>query len=214
MDAGELVSSSSSVMRLKMADAFSPPYPSSLPHPSSLHGSIFTSPTPDPSETGNTPTHTHTHTDPKKCNLKNIPDFQTLRRDVALSPSPSTASTHPPPPTTSTTSNHPQPPPTKKARLSTPTRTNPSTPSSSPATKPSKKTPRGTSKSSPASRRKRDSDAGAPKKPSNAFFWFCQEQRGSLEEQFRGEGVAGQHSLTKILAQKWGETTTDDKKVT
>jgi hypothetical protein len=25
--------------------------------------------------------------------------------------------------------------------------------------------------------------------------------------------VAGQHSLTKILAQKWGETTAEDKKI-
>ena len=34
-----------------------------------------------------------------------------------------------------------------------------------------------------------------------------------MEERFRGEGVAGQHTLTKILAQKWGETSADDKKV-
>ena len=87
---------------------------------------------------------------------------------------------------------------------------------SSPATaspKSGKKAPKG-SKSSPASsRRRKDVDANAPKKPSNAFFWFCQAKRGSLEDQFRGEGMAGQHSLTKLLAQKWGETPSEEKQV-
>ena len=131
---------------------------------------------------------------------------QNLKQDIAAGPSPSP--TPHPPPSSQQQQQQTQPPPSKRPRLSTPT---PSTTTSS--TTKSKRTPKGAAKSSPASRRKKDQDSGAPKKPSNAFFWFCQEQRGSLEEQFRGEGVAGQHSLTKILAQKWGETTTDDRKV-
>ena len=64
-----------------------------------------------------------------------------------------------------------------------------------------------------ARRRKADTDPNQPKKPSNAFFWFCQEHRPSLQERFRGEGVQGQHDLTKILAKLWGETAPEDKKV-
>ena len=152
--------------------------------------------------------------------LYSTPDFVKLRQDVAPS-----LSSKPRPPTfasllTETNSKHHHllspapPPPTKKALDHHTTDTQPASSSSaSPSTKPTKRT-RGSAKGSAASRRKKDADSGAPKKPSNAFFWFCQEQRGSLEDQFRGEGVAGQHSLTKILAQKWGETSTEDKKVT
>lgn len=60
-------------------------------------------------------------------------------------------------------------------------------------------------------KRKGDGNSNVPKKPSNAFFWFCQEHRGSLQDQFRGEGVAGQHDLTKILAKLWSEATAEDK---
>ncbi len=63
------------------------------------------------------------------------------------------------------------------------------------------------------SRKKKDVDPHAPKKPSNAFFWFCQEHRPGLREQYRGEGVSGQHDLTKVLAKRWSETSTEDKKV-
>lgn len=62
-------------------------------------------------------------------------------------------------------------------------------------------------------RRKGEIDPNAPKKPSNAFFWFCQARRASLQEKFRGEGVTGQHDLTKALAKLWGETNTEEKKV-
>ena len=65
-----------------------------------------------------------------------------------------------------------------------------------------------------AKRRKGDIDPNAPKKPSNAFFWFCQANRAELQEQFKeGEVATGQHDLTKALARLWGETNTDDKKV-
>ena len=136
------------------------------------------------------------------CSIYVIDFVQTLRQDMAVSPSPSTKP-HPP---TQTTNNQQQPP-SKRVHLSTTTVTT--------AKSTAKKTPKTSTKRSPASsRRKKNANSNAPKKPSNAFFWFCQEQRGSLEEQFRGEGVAGQHSLTKILAQKWGETTAEEKEVT
>lgn len=62
-------------------------------------------------------------------------------------------------------------------------------------------------------KRKSDVDPLAPKKPSNAFFWFCQEYRPGLQEHFKGEGMAGQHDLTKILAKLWSETKMEDRKV-
>ena len=62
-------------------------------------------------------------------------------------------------------------------------------------------------------KKKPDVDPNAPKKPSNAFFWFCQEKRAPLQEQFRGEGMSGQHDLTKALAKLWSETDTEHKKV-
>lgn len=62
-------------------------------------------------------------------------------------------------------------------------------------------------------KRRPDADPNAPKKPSNAFFWFCQEMRPSLQEQCREEGMSGQHDLTKALAKLWSETKTEDKKV-
>lgn len=62
-------------------------------------------------------------------------------------------------------------------------------------------------------RRKAGVDPNAPKKPSNAFFWFCQERKPSLQDQFKGRGVAGQHDLTKVLAKLWSEITPEDKKV-
>ena len=153
-------------------------------------------------------------------------DFVQLHQDMVLppfsKPDPPILTSLPSSPSTQNTANHHLPPPPPLLQPSK--RTQPSSSSSSahllpptalptPAPKSTKRTPKGSAKRSPASRRKKDTDSNAPKKPSNAFFWFCQEQRGSMEERFRGEGVAGQHTLTKILAQKWGETSADDKKV-
>ena len=68
-------------------------------------------------------------------------------------------------------------------------------------------------KDSSGSRKKKDVDPNAPKKPSNSFFWFCQEHRPGLQSRFEGRGVAGQHELTKVLAKMWSEIKPDDKKV-
>lgn len=62
-------------------------------------------------------------------------------------------------------------------------------------------------------KRRGDVDPNAPKKPSNAFFWFCQDKRAALQEQVKVEGLGGQHDLTKALARLWSETKTEDKKV-
>jgi hypothetical protein len=62
-------------------------------------------------------------------------------------------------------------------------------------------------------KRRGDVDPNAPKKPSNAFFWFCQDKRAALQEQVKLEGLGGQHDLTKALARLWSETKTEDKKV-
>lgn len=88
------------------------------------------------------------------------------------------------------------------------------TPKCEPSPKPPNSKPKSSKgKGGGGGRKKRgDGNSNAPKKPSNAFFWFCQEHRGSLQDQFRGEGVAGQHDLTKILAKLWSEATAEDKK--
>lgn len=70
----------------------------------------------------------------------------------------------------------------------------------------------GTVKST-SKKRKGDVDPNAPKKPSNAFFWFCQDKRAALQEQVKVEGLGGQHDLTKALARLWSETKTEDRKV-
>ena len=240
-----------SLPRSRVGDSFSPP--PSFPLSTSLPRSIFTSPTPDPNETGLVTVGNFQERNlqiflviklsgnifstnfsagrfiflPATIDLYvfnsglrhnftacNFPLFhqtcshlefvQSLKQDIGAAHSPSPT----PPSLPPHTPHQLHPPPSKRPHVATPTQST----NSSSSTK-TKRTPKGATKSSPASRRKKDQDSSAPKKPSNAFFWFCQEQRGSLEDQFRGEGVAGQHSLTKILAQKWGETPTDDRKV-
>ena len=71
----------------------------------------------------------------------------------------------------------------------------------------------GTTHKGSSKKRKGDVDPNAPKKPSNAFFWFCQDKRAALQEQVKLEGLGGQHDLTKALARLWSETKTEDKKV-
>ena len=71
----------------------------------------------------------------------------------------------------------------------------------------------GTVQRGSSKKRKGDADPNAPKKPSNAFFWFCQDKRAALQEQVKVEGLGGQHDLTKALARLWSETKTEDKRV-
>ncbi|XP_065181141.1 transcription factor SOX-4-like [Sycon ciliatum] len=56
-------------------------------------------------------------------------------------------------------------------------------------------------------------DPNAPKKPSNAFFMYSQIQRTAIQEEYHASAVTGHHELTKLIAKKWNELPTDEKKV-
>lgn len=61
-------------------------------------------------------------------------------------------------------------------------------------------------------------DPNAPKRPSNPFFQFCQEQRQIMMEQLNaelkpGEAEPTKQELTRQLAIKWKSLSTPDKKV-
>jgi len=59
----------------------------------------------------------------------------------------------------------------------------------------------------------KEKDPNAPKKPSNAFFWFCQDKRSEVQDMLAREGNAGHHDLAKVLSKMWSEATASDKKV-
>ena len=59
---------------------------------------------------------------------------------------------------------------------------------------------------------KKERDPAMPKKPSNPFFWFCQEHRAAVQEQCAKDSSSGHHELTKSLARKWNETSEEEKK--
>ena len=59
----------------------------------------------------------------------------------------------------------------------------------------------------------KDRDPNAPKKPANAFFMYCQQQRTVMQDDQKDPTV-GHHELTKSLAKEWKSLATDDKKVT
>lgn len=63
-----------------------------------------------------------------------------------------------------------------------------------------------------------EKDPNAPKRPSNPFFQFCQEQRQILMEQINselkpGEAEPTKQELTRQLAIKWKSLTANDKQV-
>ncbi|XP_029182724.1 non-histone protein 10-like [Acropora millepora] len=58
----------------------------------------------------------------------------------------------------------------------------------------------------------KDRDPNAPKKPANAFFMYCQQQRTVMQDDQKDPTV-GHHELTKSLAKEWKSLATDDKKV-
>ena len=55
-------------------------------------------------------------------------------------------------------------------------------------------------------------DPDAPKKPANAFFMFCQQQRNSMHNDQK-ESTVGHHELTKHLAKEWNTLAAEGKKV-
>ena len=58
----------------------------------------------------------------------------------------------------------------------------------------------------------KDKDPNAPKKPANAFFMYCQQQRTVMHDDQKDPNI-GHHELTKSLAKEWNNLATDDKKV-
>ncbi len=62
--------------------------------------------------------------------------------------------------------------------------------------------------------RKRHPDQ--PRRPQNAFFLFCQEQRPRVQREFRrqsGGKDIGKKELTRMLAEKWNEMPSEHKQV-
>lgn len=65
---------------------------------------------------------------------------------------------------------------------------------------------------------KTEKDPNAPKRPSNPFFQFCQEQRPILMEELNsnlkpGEVEPSKQELTRQLALRWKTLSVNDKRV-
>lgn len=83
--------------------------------------------------------------------------------------------------------------------------------------RPSKSNKKSTKRKSSRSE-KAERDPNAPKRPANAFFQFCQEQRPVVMEQINsqlkpGEPEPTKQELTRQLASKWRSLSNQDKKV-
>ncbi|XP_037074252.1 non-histone protein 10-like [Pollicipes pollicipes] len=52
-----------------------------------------------------------------------------------------------------------------------------------------------------------------PKKPSNPFFQYCQEQRSQLLSQMKNSGGLSKQGLTKQLAANWSLMSSDEKQI-
>ena len=61
-----------------------------------------------------------------------------------------------------------------------------------------------------SSKAEKERDPNAPKKPSNAFFMFCQQQRTAIDQK---ESTVGHQELTKTLAKEWKNLVPEEKKV-
>lgn len=62
------------------------------------------------------------------------------------------------------------------------------------------------------SSKQEERDPNAPKKPANAFFMFCQQQRTVMQEDQK-DSPMGHHELTKTLAKEWNNLVPEEKKV-
>ena len=64
-------------------------------------------------------------------------------------------------------------------------------------------------------KQEKERDPDAPKKPANAFFMFCQQQRNSIQgdQKYPTVGPVGHHELTKQLAKEWNTLGAEGKKV-
>lgn len=82
-----------------------------------------------------------------------------------------------------------------------------------PAGRPSTSPQVGSGRGAASSSGKVERDPNAPKKPSNAFFMFCQSHRTSIQVECLQSEMTGHHDLTKLMAKKWKELPADEKKV-
>ena len=64
-----------------------------------------------------------------------------------------------------------------------------------------------------AAKQDKEKDPNAPKRPANAFFMYCQQQRTVMQEDQKDPNM-GHHELTKCLAKEWNNLEEDEKKVT
>ena len=60
--------------------------------------------------------------------------------------------------------------------------------------------------------KKTERDPNLPRRPANAFFRFCQQYRHAVHQEHGEELQQGNHELTKILAQRWNELASNEKK--
>uniref|UniRef100_A0A1B0GLZ0 HMG box domain-containing protein n=1 Tax=Phlebotomus papatasi TaxID=29031 RepID=A0A1B0GLZ0_PHLPP len=76
----------------------------------------------------------------------------------------------------------------------------------------------GKSESGKGVRKRMEKDPNAPKKPANAFFQYCQEQRSIVLDEIASERQPGEpepskQELTRQLAQRWRQMGNDDKQI-
>lgn len=62
-------------------------------------------------------------------------------------------------------------------------------------------------------KQEKERDPNAPKKPANAFFMFCQQQRNLMQGQDQKDSTVGHHELTKHLAKEWNSLGAEGKTV-
>ena len=62
------------------------------------------------------------------------------------------------------------------------------------------------------SKQDKEKDPNAPKRPANAFFMFCQQQRTAMQEDQK-DTTMGHHELTKCLAKEWNNLLPEEKQV-
>ncbi|XP_002738666.1 uncharacterized protein LOC100369681 [Saccoglossus kowalevskii] len=71
----------------------------------------------------------------------------------------------------------------------------------------------GSSKKKRHGKTEKEKDPNAPKRPANAFFMFCQQERPRLQEEYykeRKEEIS-HLEMTKVLSKKWSDLSGDDK---
>ncbi|XP_033120192.1 HMG box-containing protein C28F2.11-like [Anneissia japonica] len=89
-----------------------------------------------------------------------------------------------------------------------------SSPSPTPVTtKPALPTPVVRKKKRKEDKPEKEKDPNAPKKPANAYLMFCQQERAPVQEEHQSQDKdeISHQELTKELAKRWNELTSDQK---